>query len=70
MQTIQKLISKYNSRIEDCQNQIEDDKLALDASHDEDASWLTEDIFSLNTQISIYECIIKDLKELENETSR
>jgi hypothetical protein len=53
--------------MEDCQSQMDDDKLALNESHNEDAQWLTEDIFALNTQISIYECIIKDLKALEKK---
>ena len=64
---ITKLIDKYTSRMEDCQSQMDDDKLALNKSHNEDAQWLTEDIFALNTQISIYECIIKDLKALEKK---
>ena len=64
---ITKLIDKYTSRMEDCQSQMDDDKLALNKAHNEDAQWLTEDIFALNTQISIYECIIKDLKALEKK---
>ena len=64
---ITKLIDKYTSRMEDCQSQMDDDKLALNQAHNEDAQWLTEDIFALNTQISIYECIIKDLKALEKK---
>jgi hypothetical protein len=67
---LNKLIDKYISRKEDAETQIDEDRLSLAEMDTENAKWLTEDIFSLETQVSIYECIIKDLKELENEISR
>lgn len=67
---ITKLIDKYISRKEDAETQIDEDRISLAEMDTENTKWLTEDIFSLETQVSIYECIIKDLKELENEISR
>jgi len=67
---ITKLIDKYISRKEDAETQIDEDRISLAEMDNENTKWLTEDIFSLETQVSIYECIIKDLKELENEISR
>ena len=67
---LNKLIDKYISRKEDAETQIDEDRISLAEMDAENTKWLTEDIFSLETQVSIYECIIKDLKELENEISR
>jgi hypothetical protein len=67
---LNKLIDKYISRKEDAETQIDEDRISLAEMDTENTKWLTEDIFSLETQVSIYECIIKDLKELENEISR
>lgn len=67
---ITKLIDKYISRKEDAETQIDEDRISLAEMDTPNTKWLTEDIFSLETQVSIYECIIKDLKELENEISR
>ena len=67
---LNKLIDKYISRKEDAETQIDEDRISLAEMNTPNTKWLTEDIFSLETQVSIYECIIKDLKELENEISR
>lgn len=67
---LNKLIDKYISRKEDAETQIDEDRISLAEIDTPNTKWLTEDIFSLETQVSIYECIIKDLKELENEISR
>lgn len=64
--TIDTLLNKYTERMNDCQMQLDDDMLTLKSNPSTaKEEWLNDDIFAMNTQISIYECIIKDLKELK-----
>jgi hypothetical protein len=66
MERIQNLIDKYEEKREELEEIIGEDKTMLQVaeSGSKNAQWLADDILSTTTQISIYECIIKDLKEL------
>ena len=74
--TIQQMYNKYKSRYEECDaewNKAYDELKTLDESPQKDTkrkSQLSENMFALNMQISAYECIVKDLKEYLDETSR
>lgn len=74
--TIQQMYNKYKSRYEECDqewNKAYDELKTLDESPQKDVkrkSQLSENMFALNMQISAYECIVKDLKEYLDETSR
>ena len=73
---IAKLLNKYQDRYNECEQKWEDDieQLktlsekqnieGLQCTENEHKSFLVDDIASLNSQLSAYECIIKDLKEL------
>ena len=66
MERLQNLIDKYEEKREELEEIIDEDKtmLQVEESGSRNAQWLADDILSITTQISIYECIIKDLKEL------
>lgn len=70
--TIKEMYIKYNNRYEECQSNW--DKAYAELANNQCTAsrkqWLTDEIQSLNAQISAYECIVKDLKEILNETSR
>ncbi len=57
------LLNKYQDRYVECENKWQDNMEQLkECSDQERRSWLLEDIVSLNSQLSAYECIIKDLR--------
>ena len=63
---IYNLWKKYNERFNECQTQWDKDYVELQ-NEDIDADrkdFLLTDIVNLNVQLSAYECIVKDLKEL------
>ena len=61
--TIQKIYDKYSERYSECDYE-------WNKAYKERREELTERISALNIQLSTYECIVKDLKEYINETSR
>ena len=62
---IKNILEKYQGRYDECQAQWDDNYKELQQTSDSDRrSFLLEGITSLNAQISTYECVIKDLKEL------
>ena len=74
--TIQQMYDKYKKRYEECDeewNKSYNELKKLDESPHKDIkkkTELSENMFALNMQISAYECIVKDLGEYLNETSR
>jgi hypothetical protein len=66
MITAQTMLEKYEMRKQECEECFDEDVKELkvkDNSHDR-IDWLHDDMKCLNAQIGVYECIIKDLKEL------
>jgi hypothetical protein len=62
---IKNILEKYQGRYDECQLQWDDNYKELQQTSDSDRrSFLLEGIVSLNAQLSAYECVIKDLKEL------
>ena len=62
---INKLLNKYQSRLEECQNRWEEDFNAIRANDKEEIDPdVVDDMTLVNVQIGAYECIVKDLKEL------
>lgn len=63
---INKLLLKYQTRFDECQTQWDKDYKEMQDEHInlKRNSFLIDEINSLNTQLSAYECIIKDLKGL------
>ena len=62
---IKNILEKYQGRYDECQSQWYYNYKELQQTSDSDRrSFLLEGITSLNAQISVYECVIKDLKEL------
>lgn len=63
---INNLLSKYQTRFDECQAQWDKDCQELkDNNIDADRKdFILTDIANINIQLSAYECIIKDLKEL------
>lgn len=63
---INNLLSKYQTRFDECQAQWEKDCQELkDNNIDADRKdFILTDISNINIQLSAYECIVKDLKEL------
>lgn len=65
---INKILNKYKERYEECEQQWKNDSaelLELQLNDNQDRiNFILNDITSLNAQLSAYECIIKDLKEL------
>ncbi len=73
--TIQKMYDKYNERYLECDlewhkayEQLK--KINSKNKNKEREEDLVERMNALNIQLSTYECIVKDLKEYINETSR
>ena len=60
---LKKLLEKYQQRNEECLERYNEDISSLKQGKG-NTNYLTDDINSLNTQMSVYECIIKDLKGL------
>ena len=60
------LWKKYSERFNECQAQWDKDCIELQNENinADRKDFLLTDIASLNVQISAYECIVKDLKEL------
>lgn len=62
---IKNILEKYQGRYDECLSQWDDNYKQLQQTSDSDRkSFLLEGIVSLNSQLSAYECVIKDLKEL------
>ena len=62
---IKNILEKYQNRYDECLSQWDDNYKELQKTSDSDRrSFLLECITSLNSQLSAYECVIKDLKEL------
>lgn len=62
---VKKLLDKYEGRLKECEERWGNDY----AEHNKEAdptklAFLVEDMNLVNVQISAYECIVKDLKEL------
>lgn len=63
--TINEMYEKYNSRLQEC---IDKWSETLAKVKETETNNLIEELSALNVQIGIYECIVKDLKEMTNET--
>lgn len=62
---LEELLTKYEDRMLDCQEQFDEDILNLKTCSDaKKRAWIDTDIHYINAQIGAYECIIKDIKEL------
>lgn len=63
---VNKLLSKYEGRLMECQTRWDDDyqELKYEDIDPKRKSFLVDDVNILNAQIGAYECIVKDLKEL------
>lgn len=63
---INNLLSKYQGRYDECQAKWNEDYKEMQDEHIDlkRNSFLADEINSLNVQLSAYECIVKDLKEL------
>lgn len=60
------LLEKYQERNSECEERFDEDVLSLKINDntEQQIEWLNADIQSLNIQLGIYECILKDIKEL------
>ena len=60
------LLEKYQERNAECEERFDEDVLSLKINDntEQQIEWLNADIQSLNIQLGIYECILKDIKEL------
>jgi hypothetical protein len=60
------LLNKYQERNAECEERFDEDVLSLKINDntEQQIEWLNADIQSLNIQLGIYECILKDIKEL------
>ena len=60
------LLEKYQERNSECEERFDEDVLSLKINDntEQQIEWLNADIQSLNIQLGIYECIIRDIKEL------
>lgn len=60
------LLEKYQERNTECEERFDEDVLSLKINDntEQQIEWLNADIQSLNIQLGIYECILKDIKEL------
>lgn len=65
-QKLNALLEKYQERNTECEERFDEDVLSLKVNDntDQQIEWLNADIQSLNIQLGIYECILKDIKEL------
>ena len=63
---IKNILEKYQSRYDECQAQWDKDcqELKDNIVSEDRKDFILTDIANLNMQLSAYECIIKDLKEL------
>lgn len=69
---LNELLEKYEDRIEECNEQFDEDVMEIKTKEisEKRSAWLNNDMSCLNAQIGVYECILKDIKELINEVSR
>ena len=65
-QKLNALLEKYQERNSECEERFDEDVLSLKLNDntDKQIEWLNADIQSLNIQLGIYECILRDIKEL------
>ncbi len=65
-QKLNALLEKYQERNTECEERFDEDVLSLKVNDntEQQIEWLNADIQSLNIQLGIYECILKDIKEL------
>lgn len=65
-QKLNVLLEKYQERNTECEERFDEDVLSLKVNDntEQQIEWLNADIQSLNIQLGIYECILKDIKEL------
>ena len=65
-QKLNALLDKYQERNTECEERFDEDVLSLKVNDniEQQIKWLNADIQSLNIQLGIYECILKDIKEL------
>lgn len=63
---INNLLSKYQTRFNECQAKWNEDYEELKDNNIEAdrKDFILTDISNVNIQLSVYECIVKDLKEL------
>jgi hypothetical protein len=63
---IKNILEKYQGRYDECQAQWDKDwqELKDNIVSEDRKDFILTDIANLNMQLSAYECIIKDLKEL------
>lgn len=65
-QKLNALLEKYQERNTECEEKFDEDVLLLKINDntEQQIEWLNADIQSLNIQLGIYECILRDIKEL------
>lgn len=65
-QKLNALLKKYQERNTECEERFDEDVLSLKINDntEQQIEWLNADIQSLNIQLGIYECILRDIKEL------
>ena len=65
-QKLNELLNKYQERNTECEERFDEDVLSLKINDntEQQIEWLNADIQSLNIQLGIYECILRDIKEL------
>lgn len=65
-QKLNALLEKYQERSTECEQRFDEDVLSLKINDntEQQIEWLNADIQSLNIQLGIYECILRDIKEL------
>jgi len=65
-QKLNTLLEKYQERNSECEERFDEDVLSLKINDntEQQIEWLNADIQSLNIQLGIYECILRDIKEL------
>lgn len=65
-QKLNALLEKYQERNTECEQRFDEDVLSLKINDntEQQIEWLNADIQSLNIQLGIYECILRDIKEL------
>ena len=65
-QKLNALLEKYQERNTECEERFDEDILSLKINDntEQQIEWLNADIQSLNIQLGIYECILRDIKEL------
>ena len=62
---VNKILKKYEDRLKECETRWDKDYEKHNRETDPTKlSFLVEDMNLVNVQISAYECIVKDLKEL------